>query len=103
MKLPARIPKRFWVYFWDVDPKKLDPREKPFFVIQRMLDKGNTDCVRWVCQNFPKATIIKTFKTMRDFSPWTGNFWSLVLDVPKNEMLCLREPYLSQRRTLWPY
>lgn len=103
MKLPTRIPKRFWVYFWDVDPNRLDPRKKQLFVIQRMLDKGNADCVRWIFQNFPKETIVKTFKTMRDFSPWTGNFWSLALEIPKDEVLCLQEPYLSRRKMLWPY
>ncbi len=103
MKLPTHVPKRLWIYFWDVDVAKLNPSQKPYFVIQRMLDKGNTDCVRWVCRHFPKKTIADTFKTMRDFSPWTGNFWSLVLQIPHEQMRCLQQPYLNQRKALWPF
>lgn len=103
MKLPRKVPKQFWPYFWDVDVKKLDPSQKPYFVIQRLLDKGNDKCVRWVRHEFPEDIIKETFTRLYDFSPWIGNFWQLFLKIPKTKMLCLQEHYLQMRRTHWPY
>ena len=37
-----------YIDFWDVDAKKLDPQNKPYFIINRLLDKGNIEAVKWV-------------------------------------------------------
>lgn len=33
MKVPKKIPKSLYHFFWDVDVKKLDPSKKPYFII----------------------------------------------------------------------
>ena len=103
MKLPKKIPKKFYGYFWDVDAKKVDPSKKPYFVIQRLLDKGDENSVRWVRRNFSENIIKETFTKMRDFSPWVGNFWQQFLKINRSEVLCLQKHYLSMRRSHWPY
>lgn len=97
------IPKSFYPFFWDVDVKKIDPSKKAHFVVQRLLDKGDDNCIRWVRKNFSKRTIRETLTQMRDFSPWVGNFWRLFLKIPQEEVLCLQKPYLLMRRTHWPF
>ena len=47
-----KIPKSLHKYFWDVDVKKLDPEKKPYFVISRLLDKGNVETAKWVKKKF---------------------------------------------------
>lgn len=97
------IPKNLLHFFWDIDTEKLNPKEKPEFVIERLLDKGDANAVSWVLNNYSTQTITNTFETVRDFSPKIGNFWMLYLNIPKEKMLCLQEPYLKMRKNHWPY
>lgn len=103
MKTPKRIPKSLWKYFWDVDVKKLDPYEKPYFVISRLLDKGNVKAARWVRRNYKSRQIKETLQNYLDFSLRSGSFWGLIYKVPLTQVKCFQEPYLSTRKTLWPY
>ncbi|MBI4009380.1 hypothetical protein HY357_04040 [Candidatus Roizmanbacteria bacterium] len=102
-KLPTNIPKSLYRYFWDVNPKKVNPKESPYFVINRLLDKGNVESVRWVIRSFTKEQIKETFKRFKDFRAQVGNFWSLFFQLPKKEVACLQPHYLKMRRMHWPY
>jgi len=97
------FPRAFNKYFWDTDAKNVDPSEKPLFVIQRLLDKGDWESVSWVLENFDKETIKKTFTTLRDYSPKVAHFWKLFLDIPESEILCLQKPYRKMRKSHWPF
>src|SRR3990167_8857733 len=101
-KLPNKLPTALHLFFWDIEAKKLDPSKKPLFVINRLLDKGNLTAVRWVRRNFPQEMIIETIKKMRDFSSKTVIFWSRLLNIPIEEIKCMREPYRSMRKMHWP-
>lgn len=101
--LPTSLPLEFQSFFWDIDAAKLDPSKHAPYVINRLLDKGNVEAVRWVRQSFPEELIIETVKTRRDFSPWTAVFWARFYDIPREEVRCLQEPYLTLRKQLWPY
>ena len=101
--LPDSVPEAFKRFFWDIAFEKLSPREKPYYVINSLLDKGDLAAARWVVRTFPKEMIIDTLKTMRDFSPRSGTFWQRYLNIPKEEVLCLQESYLTMRRTHWPF
>lgn len=103
MNLPTKLPKELYHMFWDVDPLKINPSKKPYFVIQRLLDRGGTREIRWVEKNMGDDLIKETFAQVRDFTPSIGNFWSRILKIPKNKMLCLQPSYLKIRRSVWPY
>lgn len=97
------VPQNLLHFFWDIDTEKIDFNNNPNFIIQRLLDKGDDKAVSWVLENYSKETITKTFETVRDFSPKIGNFWRLYLNIPKEKILCLQEPYLKMRKSHWPY
>ena len=97
------IPKSLHHFFWDVDVKKLDPKKKPYFVINRLLDKGDIAAVRWAKNTFDEKQIRYTLENMRDFSLRNGSFWSLIYQIPTHKLKCFQEPYLTTRKTLWPY
>lgn len=103
MYMDTSLPRQFRRFFWDVDAARLNPAEHPQYVINRLLDKGDLEAARWVLRSFPKSTIIETFKTIRDFSPWNGTFWAHYLGIPKGEVACLHPSYRAMRRQLWPY
>ena len=98
-----KLPKSLHRFFWDVDIKKLDPRNKPYFIISRLLDKGNIEAARWVKNNFGSKMIGETIRKYKDFSLQSASFWALIYKVPREEIKCFQEPYRSQRATLWPY
>jgi len=97
------LPPNFNKYFWDTDFKNIDPFKNPLFVIQRLLDKGDRECVSWVLENFDRETIKKTFTTLRDYSPKVAYFWKLFLNIPEDKIVCLQKPYQKMRKSHWPY
>lgn len=101
--IPTRIPEEFHQFFWDVDADKVNPKEYSTYVIHRILDKGNLNAARWLLRNFPKEDIIKTLKTVRDFTPRNAVFWTQYFNISREETRCLHPHYLKQRRMLWPY
>ena len=101
-KLPNKLPPEFYFFFWDIDPNKLDPSKKPYYVINRLLDKGNLEAVRWVRRNFPEDLIVETIKKMRDMSFKTAMFWGRFLNISMEDIKCMQEPYRSMRRMHWP-
>lgn len=103
MKTRNTIPRKFWSYFWDVDVAKIDASKSSLFIIQRLIDKGNIEAARWVRKTYSADDIIFTLRNFRDYSLKNANFWSFIYHIPRNEVKCLQEPYLSIRKTLWPY
>lgn len=101
--LPDRVPAEFQRFFWDVKFKTLSPRVRPLFVVNRLLDKGNLAAVRWVVRVFPKEYIVRTIKTVRDFSPRSARFWAHYFGIPHEEVACLQASYLTMRRAHWPF
>ena len=103
MRIPTKLPASLYKFFWDVEAKKVNPGKYPYYVINRLLDKGNLKAAQWVRHSFPEELIMETLKTKRDFSPWNAVFWSRFYNIPREEMKCLDPSYLTLRKQLWPY
>lgn len=103
MKLPKKIPNKFKSYFWDTHFDSLDGQKSYKYIIQRLLDKGNIETARFVWKHYPHEKIKEVLEKQRDFSPWIGNFWRLMLDIPKEKVACLNPHYLAMRKTVWPF
>lgn len=101
--IPNKLPKYLYRYFWDVDPKTVNPRKYSKYVINRLLNEGGPEAVRWVQRNFPKEIIIETLKTRRDFRLRIATYWAAFYNIDEREVKCLQEPYRTLRKTLWPY
>ncbi|HLD24298.1 hypothetical protein A2875_00205 [Candidatus Gottesmanbacteria bacterium RIFCSPHIGHO2_01_FULL_46_14] len=100
-KLPTSLPREFYRYFWDVNAEKLNPAEHPKYVINRLMNIGNVPSIRWMRQSFSQELIVETVKTVRDFSSTTAMFWAHFYHIPREEVTCMQEPYLSMRRKFW--
>lgn len=101
--IPTKLPKNLYQYFWEVDPKMVNPRKSPQYVINRLLDKGEVEAVRWTRRHFPEELIVHTLKTLRDFTPKRASFWAAFYNLSEEEVRCLQEPYRSRHKMLWPY
>ncbi|OGG11532.1 hypothetical protein A2Z00_02790 [Candidatus Gottesmanbacteria bacterium RBG_13_45_10] len=103
LQQPSSFPEFLTKYVWDIDVARLDIREKPPWLAARILDKGDEPAVHWLRQNYTSEEIRGVLKTSRDLSLRSASFWALIYGVPRSEVRCFQEPYLSQRKTLWPY
>lgn len=99
VKAPAFLRK----YFWDIDFAKLNPQKSPTYVIERILEFGDEKAVRWVLKTFSKQQIRETVCQSRAISSVTANFWSFILNIPKEQIRCLQPQFLKIRNELWPY
>lgn len=61
--------------FWDVDPKTIDPKKHAVYIIERVLDFGNDDEVRWMWHYYSRQLIRKVAKTSRVLHPPTRSLW----------------------------
>lgn len=67
--------------FWDVDPKTIDQKKHARYIIERIMDFGTDQEVRWMWQTYPKVLLKKTLAQPR--SPLLNKskaLWALLLE-----------------------
>ncbi len=67
--------------FWDVDPKIIDTEKHAIYIIERILDFGNDEEVRWMWKFYDHNLIRETANTSRVLHPQTRSFWKLMLST----------------------
>lgn len=65
--------------FWDVDPKTIDPKKHARYIIERILEFGRDDEVRWMANYYPSKVIKDVLKRSRGvLHEKTRSLWSLI-------------------------
>ena len=66
--------------FWDVDPDTINPDKHASYIIERILDFGTKDEVRWLFQHYPRLKIAETLRSKRStVLPKSRALWDLIL------------------------
>lgn len=65
--------------FWDTDPKKIDAVKNSQYVIERILDLGKDEEVKWMWNFYEKDLLRKVVQNSRSLRKETKNLWNLVL------------------------
>ena len=65
--------------FWDTNPKWIDLEKNAQYVIERVLDFGRDDEVRWLWNHYDKALMKKIVEKSRSLRPETKALWTLLL------------------------
>lgn len=65
--------------FWDVDPKTVKPKKHAHYIIERILDFGNDNEVRWMWRYYPRALISDVVKKSRALHIKSKTLWALLL------------------------
>jgi hypothetical protein len=99
MKKPPEFLKK---YFWDIDFAALDLARDRNYVLKRILEYGDARAVRWMNKNFKRTDIVSVLFNAR-IDPRSANYWAHIYRIRKGDLLCLRKPYLQERRKTWPY
>jgi hypothetical protein len=82
---------------WDVNIASLDLNLDQKFIIERVLEYGDLDSFNFILKTFDKNTIINILKTSKRLSTKSGNFYALVLNVNKDELLCIQKPFTQKQ------
>lgn len=64
--------------FWDVDPKTINPKRHARYIIERILDFGNDEEVRWMWKTYSRSLIADVVKNSRVLQPQSRNLWRLL-------------------------
>ncbi len=81
--------------FWDTPLSSIDLHLHRDFVIERLLQYGGMEGIRWLLQNCEHAAIKNVVLKSRNLSKTTAGFWSAYFDIPPESIRCLSEQTLS--------
>lgn len=92
--IPKTIPFRQEL-FWDVNPKTIDFKRHARYIIERILDFGNDDEVRWMWHYYSHDLLKDVVKNSRVLHLKSRAFWALMLKI-KIDPKSYAQPF-------WPY
>jgi len=81
--------------FWDAG--EIDAVEHALYVIARVLDFGDIEDVHALRKIYPDEKIVETVRTRRNLLPKTGKYWAVKLNIPLEEVPCLKKYYHPKR------
>lgn len=91
--MKRKLPDYLKPYFWDVKFEDLDVLTHGHLVIKRILDRGDSQAVRWLVRQYGLKKIEEVVTKTRDLARPTGNFWADILSISKDRLPCLLKPY----------
>ncbi len=65
--------------FWDTDPSRIDTKKNAQYIIERILDFGRDDEVRWLWNFYDRALLRDVVQKSRCLRPETKKLWELTL------------------------
>lgn len=75
-------------YFWDVDLSKLNAEKSKRLIIERVINLGNLDEIKYIREYWGDREITEIICNLNFLDPKTLNFASLLFDVPKEKFKC---------------
>jgi hypothetical protein len=70
------------------------------FILKRVLDRGDTNALKWIQAHYTLKEIQDVIMTSRDISRKTATFWTNILNVDPNHVVCLQKPTLRAIKTV---
>ncbi len=105
MALPEPMADHGRRYFWEIaDPEGVDVDEAADYVIERVLEHGDTHSVRWALDYYGEDRIRAWFLKGRGPALFkrTREFWRVYLGLSREE-LCAAESFRPAKYRLWPH
>lgn len=97
------LPKQFHKYFWDTDPTTIDVESKAAYVINRLLQWGRVEELKWLKQYYGLEALKVVVRHSRELSAKHGNFYALIYGIPPEEVICLQTGSRQQQRGVWKH
>jgi len=97
------LPKELYKFFWEHNPAKFNEDTYWYFTIERLLEHGNDQAIRWVLGHYPQEKIIEVIKSSRSISKKTANFWKNFFHLREEEVFCLTKSSQKPGMNFWPH
>ena len=90
-------------YFWDTDISKLSLTKHATYIIERILEWGNLEAVRWLRERYTNKELLSVLEVSRSISHKSWHFWKLIL-LPSNKHIpCTRKFSDERQKKVWQY
>lgn len=99
----AKLPQFLKRFFWDVEFSGLDSKKRSTYIIERLLEIGDIKSIRWILKNYSHKKIKQVVCQSPVLSKKTATFWSLILDIPEDQIRCLQRDFQKTHGVIWPY
>lgn len=90
-------------YLWDVDSDAVDPSTHAIFLIERTLESGDEDAIRWLFATYPRDRVVEVIRSTRRLSRRSAGFWANVLAIPPQDVSCLSTSFRQTYRAIWTH
>ncbi|MFN3527936.1 MAG: DUF6922 domain-containing protein [Candidatus Altarchaeaceae archaeon] len=75
----SNLPEEFRKYFWDCEFEELSLEKYPKFIIERILQFGNINDIKWLLSKVNRDLFFEVATTSRRLDDKTKNFWKIYL------------------------
>ncbi|MFH1462624.1 MAG: hypothetical protein ABIG08_02960 [bacterium] len=97
------LPKFLRKYFWDTDFRELGKENYKLFIIERILEYGDEKAIKWLRNNFSLKEIKNAFCRSKNLSRRSANFWQIIFNLKRNNILCLRKSFPEKQKLIWKH
>ena len=103
MVVKSALPTEVSRLFWEADAATVNPTVHRSFILDRVLEYGSLQTVRWAEQFYGLVGIREYFLTrgQRVLSAKTRSFWTAVLEL--SDETCTAKSSPPHNNPLWPY
>jgi hypothetical protein len=95
------VPQKLQRFFWDTKCIDLDVQKNAPYVIERLLEVGDSDAVVWLLQLYPDSLITRVLKQTRSLSPRSANFWAIYFHLNPAEVPCIQKSWPQKLQVAW--
>lgn len=81
LRSEKKVPKQYYPFFWDTNPKKINLKRNSRYIIERVLEIGDLSALQWIQKIYPTGTIIEVCEESRKISAKSKNFWEIWFGV----------------------
>lgn len=92
-----QIPDHVKEFLWDINLETLNNETHYKFIIERVLEFGDEEALKWIQKEYEKSQILDVLKNSKRISPKTGSFYALYFGVPREELLCIKKPFTQKQ------
>ena len=92
-----KIPKNLKHIFWDTNIQNIDKEKHKQYIIDRVLEYADFDGDKWIEGIYTKSEIVECIKDSKTISIKTANMYSLIYNIPQEEILCFQQPFTQKQ------
>lgn len=97
------LPYKFNKFFWDIDVSNLDIESRSVYIIERLLELGDLDAIKWVRDVYGDEKIVDVVSCSTRIGTRSANYYATLLELPKDRIKCLHKDYQSRHRRIWQH